>query len=115
MQGPTTPHPPSRRVRLVLSTTALLSFTPVSNAAALVLAELGVGMFFVAGVARAFIGDSAPWFVVLACALSLIVRAIDIESWAFFVPAGLVARTERAFGPRACSIAMAVMQIGSAH
>jgi len=94
---------------VVLSTTALLSFTPVSNAAALVLAELGVGMFFVAGVARAFIGDSAPWFVLVACALSIIVRAIDIESWAFLMPGGLVARTERVFGPRAGSIAMAVM------
>ena len=110
MQGPTT-HPPSRRVRVVLSTTALLSFTPVSNAAALVLAELGVGIFFVAGVSRALIGDFSPWFVLVACALSMVVRAIDIESWAFFVPGGLVARTERAFGPRAGSIAMAVMLI----
>jgi magnesium transporter len=110
MQGPTT-HPPSRRVRVVLSTTALLSFTPVSNAAALVLAELGVGIFFVAGVSRAFIGDFSPWFVLVACALSIVVRAIDIESWAFFMPGGLVARTERAFGARAGSIAMAVMLI----
>jgi len=65
-------------------------------------------MFFVAGVGRAFIGDFSPWFVLMACALSIVVRAIDIESWAFFLPGGLVARTERAFGPRACSIAMAV-------
>jgi magnesium transporter len=94
---------------VILSTTALLRFTPVSNAVALVLAELGVGMFFVAGVARTFIGDSAPWFVLVVCALGIIVRAIDIESWAFFMPGGLVARTERAFGPRAGAVATAVM------
>jgi magnesium transporter len=93
----------------VLSTTALLSFMPVSNATAIVLAELGVGIFFVSGVARLSIGDSAPWFVFIACALSLIVRAIDIESWAFFMPGGLVARAERAFGQRVGRVATAVM------
>src|SRR5688572_25420312 len=107
MQGTTT-LPPSRR-RVVLSTTALLSFMPVSNATALVLAELGIGIFFVSGVARSFIGDAAPWFVLVACALSAIVRAIDIESWAFFMPGGLAARGERAFGQRVGRVATAVM------
>ena len=109
MQGSTTSQPPSRRVRVVLSTTALLSFMSVSNATALVLAELGIGIFFVSGIARLFIGDSAPWFVLIACGLSAIVRAIDIESWAFFMPGGLVARAERAFGQRVGRIATAVM------
>ena len=81
MQGATTPHPPSRRVRVVLSTTALLSFMPVSNATAIVLAVLGVGIFFVSGVARLSIGDSAPWFVFIACALSLIVMIVVVVGY----------------------------------
>src|SRR6185295_10481875 len=103
-----TPHP-KRQVRVVLTTTALLSFISVSKATALVLAELGVGLFFVVGFARSFIGDSAPWFVLAACGLSVIVRAIDIESWAFFVPGGLIGRTERAFGQRVAGVATSVM------
>ena len=55
----------------------------VSKATAMVLAEVAVGMFFAVGIARSFIGHSAPWFVLLACGLSVIVRAIDVESWAF--------------------------------
>lgn len=98
-----------RQVRVVLSTTALLSFMSVSKATALVLAELGAGLFFAVGIARSFIGESAPWFVLGACALSAIVRAIDIESWAFLVPGGLIGRAERAFGQRAGGIATAVM------
>jgi magnesium transporter len=106
-----TPTPPSsnRHVRVVLSTTALLSFMSVSKATALVLAELGVGVFFVVGVARSFFGDSAPWFVLGACLLAVVVRAIDIESWAFFIPGGLIGRTERVFGQRVGSFATAVM------
>ena len=101
----------NRRIRVVLSTTALLSFMSVSKATALVLSELAIGVFFVVGIARSFIGDSAPWFVLAACALSAFVRAIDIESWAFFVPGGLIGRAEKAFGQRAGSLATAVMLI----
>ena len=101
----------NRRIRVVLSTTALLSFMSVSKATALVLSELAVGVFFAVGIARSFIGDSAPWFVLAACALSAFVRAIDIESWAFFVPGGLIGRAEKAFGQRAGSLATAVMLI----
>jgi magnesium transporter len=98
-----------RRVRVVLSTTALLSFISVSKATAMVLAELGAGVFFAVGIARSFIGPSAPWFVLVAAGLSAIVRAIDVESWAFLVPGGLIGRAERAFGQRAGCMATAVM------
>jgi len=103
--------PPSsnRHVRVVLSTTALLSFMSVSKATALVLAELGVGVFFVVGVARSFFGDSAPWFVLGGCLLAMVVRGIDIESWAFFIPGGLIGRSERVYGQRMGSFATAVM------
>src|SRR5215470_1550364 len=98
-----------RQVRVVLSTTALLSFMSVSRATALALAELGIAAFFVVGVARSVIGDSAPWFVLVACALNVFVRAIDIESWAFFIPGGLIGRTERVFGPRVAKVATAAV------
>lgn len=81
----------------------------VRKAAALAVAELGIGVFFVSGVARATIGDSAPWFVLGACALAALVRAIDIESWAVFIPGGLVGRAEQAFGPRAATLATAAV------
>ncbi len=81
----------------------------VSKATALVLSELGVAVFFVVGSARSLSGESAPWFVLGACLLGFLVRAIDIESWAFFIPGGLIGRTERVYGARAGSVATAVM------
>ena len=109
MKSEAPPIRTKRQVRVVLSTTALLSFMSVSKATALALAELGIAAFFVIGVARSVIGESAPWFVLVACALSAFVRAIDIESWAFFIPGGLVGRTERVFGPRMANIASAAV------
>jgi magnesium transporter len=92
---------PGRRVRVVLSTTALLSFISVWKAAAFALAELGAGVFFVMGPARAVSGDAAVWFVLAMACLAAFVRAVDIESWALFMPGGLVGRVDQAFGPRA--------------
>ena len=86
-------------MRVVLSSTALLSFMSVRKAAALALAQLGVAAFFVPGVVNATIGPSAGWFVLAAVVLAAIVRAIDIESWAVFIPGGFVGRVSQAFGP----------------
>src|SRR5262249_5404448 len=109
MRSEAPPIRTKRQVRVVLSSTALLSFMSVSKATALALAELGIAAFFVIGVARSFIGELAPWFVLVACALSAFVRAIDIESWGFFIPGGLIGRTQRVFGPRTANIATAAV------
>jgi len=82
---------------VVLSAEALLSFVSVWKAAALAVAELGVAAFFVAGVA-APLGALAPWLVFAMCPLGAFVRAMDLESWALFIPRGLVGRSRVAFG-----------------
>ncbi len=86
-----------RPLRVVLSAEALLSFVSVWRAAALAVAELGAAAFFVAGVA-APLGALAPWLVLAMCPLSAFVRAMDLESWALFIPRGLVGRSRVAFG-----------------
>ena len=59
-----------------------LPFMSVRKAAALAIAQLGVAAFFIAGVARRALGDSAGWFVLAATVLAAFARAVDIESWA---------------------------------
>src|SRR5215213_1079167 len=106
-----TPFSPIKRrdpIRVVLTSTALLPFLSVRKAAALSIAQLGVAAFFIAGTARAALGESAPWFVLAATILAAFVRAIDIESWALLVPGGLVSRVGRAFGPLAVAPAKAI-------
>jgi magnesium transporter len=97
----------SHPVRVVLSTPAVMSFVSVWKAAALAIAQLGVGAFFVAGVTRSALGPTAAWWVLAACLLSAFVRAIDMESWALLIPGGTIGRVERAFGPRASRFAAA--------
>jgi hypothetical protein len=72
------------------------------------IAQLGVAAFFIAGVTRTALGDSAPWFVLAAAVLAAFVRTIDIESWALLIPGGFVSRVASAFGPRATGLAKAL-------
>ena len=105
--APFSPIPPRHPIRVVLSSTALLPFMSVRKAAALAIAQLGVAAFFVAGVTRSALGESAVWFVLAATVLAAFVRAIDIESWALLIPGGFVSRVTSAFGPRAAGLAKA--------
>src|SRR5262245_33553772 len=89
-----------RRVRVVLSTPAVMSFLSVWKAAAFAIAQLGVGAFFIAGVAPALLGSAAVWWVLAAAIGSAFVRALDIESWATLVPGGASGRLQEAFGAR---------------
>ena len=79
----------------------------VRKAAALAIAQLGVAAFFISGVTRTALGESAAWFVLAATVLAAFVRAIDIESWALLIPGGFVSRVTNAFGPRAAGVARA--------
>src|SRR5436190_20101229 len=106
---PSTPIVPSRRVRVVLSSTAFLSFVSVWKAAALSIAELGVAAFFLIGVVLPGVGRPAPWLVLGACLLGPFVRTLDVESWSLPIPGGLVGRAKQAFGPRSGRVAAAVM------
>ena len=81
------------RVRVVLSSMGLLPFVSIWRAAALALAELGCAAFFIVGVVQGTVGEFAPWFVLAACVLGIFARAGDIESWALFIPGGLIGRT----------------------
>src|SRR6266699_2071710 len=109
MSSAAPPVTPNRQVRIISSTAALLSVMSEAKAVALALPELGIAAFFVAGVARPALGSSAIWFILTACVLGAFARAIDIESWAFFIPGGLIGRAERAFNGRFTNLATAAV------
>ena len=92
--APFSPTRPRHPIRVVLSSDALLPFLSVRKAAALAIAQLGIGAFFIAGVTGTALGASAAWFVLSATLLAAFVRAIDVESWALEmgIPNGLMRR-----------------------
>ena len=80
------------------------AFLSVRKAAALAIAQSGVAAFFIAGVTWSALGASAVWFVLAVTVLAVLIRAIDIESWALLIAGGFVSRVAKAFGARAGTV-----------
>src|SRR6201988_3968035 len=77
--------------RVLVATTALLSFISFWRAAAIVLNDLASSAYYAGGEAEGYIGKAAPWFILGIMLFSYAVRAIYVESCSMFVRGGVSA------------------------
>jgi amino acid transporter/nucleotide-binding universal stress UspA family protein len=77
----------------------MLSFISFWRAAAIVLNDLASSAFYAGGIAEAFVGKSAPWFIFAIMLFSYAVRAVYIESCSMFVRGGVYKVVHEALGP----------------
>src|SRR2546428_267152 len=90
-----TPHSPAARgsrgngiPRVIVATTALLTFISFWRAAAIVLNDLASSAYYAGGEAEGYIGKTAPWFILAIMLFSYAVRAVYVESCSMFVRGG---------------------------
>src|SRR5271155_4728093 len=89
------PAPP----RILIASTALLSFISFWRAAAIVLNDLASSAYYAGGIAEQAIGRSAPWFILGVMLFSFAVRAVYQESCSMFVRGGVYVVVRDAMGP----------------
>ena len=84
--------------RVLVATTALLSFISFWRAAAIVLNDLASSAYYAGGEAEGYIGKAAPWFILGIMLFSYAVRAIYVESCSMFVRGGVYRVVKEALG-----------------
>src|ERR1700747_2134356 len=84
--------------RVIVATTALLSFISFWRAAAIVLNDLASSAYYAGGEAEGYIGKAAPWFILGIMLFSYCVRAIYVESCSMFVRGGVYRVVKEAMG-----------------
>lgn len=84
--------------RVLVATTALLSFISFWRAAAIVLNDLASSAYYAGGEAEGYIGKAAPWFILGVMLFSYAVRAIYVESCSMFVRGGVYRVVKEAMG-----------------
>src|ERR1700716_3634899 len=89
---------PARPLKVVVATTALLSFISFWRAAAIVLNDLGSSAYYAGGIAEQAIGHAAPWFILGVMLFSYAVRAVYIESCTMFTRGGVYRVVKEAMG-----------------
>jgi len=90
---------PTRPVAKVLvATTAMLTFISFWRAAAIVLNDLASSAYYAGGEAEQFIGKTAPWFILATMLLSYAVSQLYVESCSMFVRGGVYRVVKEAMG-----------------
>src|SRR4030081_3926503 len=84
--------------RVIVATTALLTFISFWRAAAIVLNDLASSAYYAGGEAEAYICKTAPWFILAIMIFSYAVRAVYVESCSMFVRGGVYRAVKSALG-----------------
>ena len=84
--------------RVIVATTALLTFISFWRAAAIVLNDLASSAYYAGGEAEGYIGKTAPWFILAIMLFSYAVRAVYVESCSMFVRGGVYRAVKMALG-----------------
>jgi amino acid transporter len=100
--GPISLPPDSARSanlpRVLVATTAMLTFISFWRAAAIVLNDLASSAYYAGGEAERYVGKTAPWFILAIMLFSYCVRAIYVESCSMFVRGGVYRVVKEALG-----------------
>jgi hypothetical protein len=99
---PTSPAATRRRgngiPRVIVATTALLTFISFWRAAAIVLNDLASSAYYAGGEAEGYVGKTAPWFILAIMLFSYAVRAVYVESCSMFVRGGVYRAVKQSLG-----------------
>jgi len=89
---------PAGAQRVLIASTAMLTFISFWRAAAVVLNDMGSSAFYAGAIAEHFVGKAAPWFILAIMVLSFAVRSMYIESCSMFVRGGVYRVVKEAMG-----------------
>jgi amino acid transporter len=84
--------------RVIVATTALLTFISFWRAASIVLNDLASSAYYAGGEAEGYIGKTAPWFILAIMLFSYAVRAVYVESCSMFVRGGVYRAVKQSLG-----------------
>src|SRR3989442_3720026 len=94
-KSPSTVRPVAR---VLVATTAMLSFISFWRAAAIVLNDMGSSAFYAGAIAEQAFGKTAPWFILAIMLFSYAVRAVYVESCSMFVRGGVYRAVKQSLG-----------------
>ena len=95
------PHEGNRPAmpKVVVATTAALSFISFWRGASIVLSDLASSAFYAGGAAEYAVGAAAPWFVLSVMLFSFAVRSVYMESCSMYVRGGVYVVVRDSMGP----------------
>jgi amino acid transporter len=95
--------------KVIVATTAMLSFISFWRAAAIVLNDMGSSAFYAGAIAEEAFGKTAPWFILAVMLLAYAVCALYMESCSMFVRGGVYRVVKEAMGGRMAKLSVSAL------
>jgi amino acid transporter len=95
--------------RVLVATTAMLTFISFWDAAAVVLNDLGSSAFYAGGIAEKAIGASAPWYILAVMLFAYAVAQMYVESCSMFVRGGVYRVVKEGMGGTLAKISVSAL------
>jgi amino acid transporter len=95
--------------KVVVATTAMLSFISFWRAAAIVLNDMGSSAFYAGAIAEEAFGKAAPWFILAVMLLAYAVCTVYMESCSMFVRGGVYRVVKEAMGGRMAKLSVSAL------
>jgi amino acid transporter len=108
--GPSKPKPSSPGLpRVLVATTAMLTFITYKDAAAIVLNDLASSAFYAGGIAEKAIGKSAPWYILAVMLFAYAVAQMYVESCSMFVRGGVYRVVKEGMGSTLAKVSVSAL------
>lgn len=101
--------PESKKIKVIIITTVMLSFISYWRASAIVLSDLASSAYYAVGIAEKAVGASAPWFILFVMLFAYGIRAVYIESSSMFVRGGVYRVVHEALGETAAKFSVSAL------
>ncbi|HEV8423460.1 MAG TPA: APC family permease, partial [Chthoniobacterales bacterium] len=95
--------------KVLVATTAMLTFISFWRAAAIVLNDMGSSAFYAGAIAEEAVGKTAPWFILAVMLFAYAVRALYMESCSMFVRGGVYRVVKEAMGSQLAKISVSAL------
>lgn len=95
--------------KVVVLTTAMLTFIPFWKAAAVVLCDFGSSAFYAGGIAMRAFGPAFPWYILAVMLFSGLLLMVELEACSLFVRGGAYKIVREGLGDTAAKLAASAL------
>ncbi len=106
---PASTKSPLRVKKVLVLTTAMLTFIPFWKAASIVLCDFGSSAFYAGGIAMRAFGPAFPWYILAVMLFAGVLLALYVESCSLFVRGGVYNVVRQGLGDNSAKIATSAM------
>ncbi len=100
---------PLRVKKVVVITTAMLTFIPFWKAAAIVLCDFGSSAFYAGGLAMRAFGPAFPWYILAVMLFAGLLLMLELEACSLFVRGGAYKIVREGLGDRMAKLAASAL------